>query len=117
MDCSFCYHKNVQAVWKRLAIREGRKAVRQGEVFVKHVVPAVVKPARVLWNQFIGFLFLCFGVIFGFKTTHLALEYGKGGPVEGMGEFWRLVIAGVCTAIMLGFGAASFLRARRISRS
>ncbi len=91
--------------------------MRQGEVFVKHVVPAVVKPARVLWNQFIGFLFLCFGVIFGFKTTHLVLQYGKPSPTDGMGDFWRLVIAGGCTLVMLGFGAASFLRARRISRS
>lgn len=103
--------------WKRLAIREGHKAVRQSEIFVKHVAPAVIKPARVLWNQFIGFLFLCFGVIFGFKTVHLAMQYGKAGPIDGMGEFWRLVISGGCTAIMLGFGAASFLRAHRISRS
>jgi hypothetical protein len=107
----------VQVAWKRLAIREGRKAVRQGEVFVKHVVPAVVKPAQVLWNQFVGFLFLCFGVIFAFKTARLAMQYGKVPPIDGMGEFWRLVIAAGCTAIMIGFCAASFLRARRISRS
>jgi hypothetical protein len=110
----------VQAAWKRLAIREGRKAVRQGEVFAKHVVPAVVKPAQVLWNQFIGFLFLCFGVIFAFKTVRLVLQYGKPTPIDeisGMGGFWRLAIAGGCTAIMIGFGAASFIRARRISRS
>jgi len=107
----------VQAVWKRLAVREGRKAVRQGEVFVKHVVPAVVKPARVLWNEFIGFLFLCFGAIFAIKTVHLAMAYGKPESIDGGGDFWRLAIAGGCTVIMLGFGAASFLRARRISRS
>ena len=100
-----------------MAVREGRKAVRQSEVFVKHVVPAVVKPARVLWNQFIGFLFLCFGVIFGFKTAHLAMQYGKSAPIDGMGEFWRLVIASGCTILMLAFGAGSFLRARKISRT
>ena len=91
--------------------------MRQSEVFVKHVVPAVVKPARVLWNQFIGFLFLCFGVVFGFKTAHLAIQYGNSEPINGMGEFWRLAIAGGCTVVMLGFGASSFLRARKISRS
>ena len=107
----------MQVAWKRLAVREGRKAVRQGEVFVKHVVPAVVKPARVLWNEFIGFLFLCFGVIFGIKTVHLAMQYGKSTSVDGAGDFWRLVIGGGCTAVMLGFGATSFLRARKISRS
>ena len=117
IDCRFCYDDIVQAVWKRLAVRESRKAMRQGEIFVKHVVPAVVRPARVLWNQFIGFLFLCFGIIFAFKTVNLALQYGKSAPIDGMGEFWRLLIAGGCTTIMLGFGAASFLRASRISRS
>ncbi len=91
--------------------------MRQGEVFVKHVVPAVVKPAQVLWNQFIGFLFLCFGVIFGLKTARLAFAYGKPSPAADAGDFWRLVIAAGCTAVMLTFGAVSFLRARRISRS
>ena len=81
------------------------------------MAPAVIKPARVLWNQFIGFLFLSFGVIFGFKTGNLAIQYSKLGWTDDMGEFWRLLMAGLCTAIMLGFGAASFLRARRISRS
>jgi hypothetical protein len=56
-------------------------------------------------------------VIFGFKTVHLAMQYGKSARIDGTGEFWRLVIAAVCTAIMIGFGAASFLRARKISRS
>ncbi len=71
------------------------------------MVPAVVKPARTLWNEVIGFIFLCFGVIFGFKTVRYALD----------GEHVRLAFAAFCTALMIWFGVGSFLRARKISRS
>jgi hypothetical protein len=91
--------------------------MRHGQVFLKHVVPAVIKPARTLWNEFIGFIFLCFGVIFGFKAGRLALDYAKGSPQDGPGSLVRLVIAGICTLIMLWFGLTSFLKARKISRS
>ena len=87
-------------MWKRVALRHGRE-------FARHVVPAVVKPARTLWNEVIGFIFLCFGVIFGFKTVRYALD----------GEHVRLGFAAFCTAMMLWFGVGSFLRARKISRS
>jgi hypothetical protein len=70
-------------------------------------VPAVIKPARTLWNEVIGFIFLCFGVVFGFKAVRYALD----------GEAGRLVFAVFCTALMLWFGVGSFLRARKISRS
>ena len=104
-------------MWKRVAVRQGRQALQQGELFVKHVVPAVMKPARALWNQFIGFLFLCFAVMFGFKTGRLWLDYTKADTADASGEFWRLLMAGFCTAMMLWFGLVSLLRARRISRS
>lgn len=71
------------------------------------MVPAVVKPARTLWNEVIGFIFLCFGVIFGFKAVRYAID----------GEMVRLGFAGFCTTMMLWFGVSSFLRARKISRS
>ena len=76
-----------------------------------------MKPARTLWNEFIGFLFLCFAVIFGFKTAHLAMDYAKADPANAMPELWRLLVAGFCTLLMAGFGISSFIRARRISRS
>jgi len=92
-------------------------AKRHGQQFVKHVVPAVTKPARTLWNEFIGFVFLCFGVIFGFKTGRLAIDYVRPGPEDGIGELIRLAIAGFCTLVMVWFGVTSFWRARKISRS
>ncbi len=93
------------------------RQIRHGREFARHVVPAVVKPARTLWNQFIAFLFLCFAVIFGFKTAHLAIEFSKAGTDEGGGPLFRLAVAGFCTLLMLSFGLSSFLKARKISRS
>ncbi len=95
----------------------GRIAKRHGQIFIKHVVPAVIKPARTLWNEFIGFVFLCFGIIFGFKTVRLAVDYVRPGPEDGIAELIRLAIAGSCTLLMLWFGVTSFWRARKISRS
>ena len=113
----FCYD---EVVWQRAAGRiAGRMAarqVRQGRQFVRHVIPAVMKPARTLWNEFIGFLFCCFAAIFGFKTAHLAIDFSKTAGEEGMGPLFRLLIAAFCTLLMLWFGVGSFLRARRISR-
>jgi len=87
-------------VWQRLAIHNGR-------MFLKHMVPAVLKPARTLWNEVIGFLFLCFAGIFGMQAVRYAMK----------GDTMRLVVAGFCTLIMGWYGVSSFLRARRISRS
>ena len=96
-------------VWKHVNAHAGRQ-------FVKHVVPAVLKPARTLWNEIIGFIFICFAVMFGFKAGHLYMDMashtGAGGD-----EVIRFVIAASCTALMLYFGVTSFLRARKISRS
>jgi hypothetical protein len=84
-----------------------QQAVRQSRSFIKHVVPAVVKPMHSLWNEVIGFLFCSFAAIFGFKT----LTYLRHGDMP------RMVIAGSCTLIMAWYGVTSFLKARRISRS
>jgi hypothetical protein len=96
-----------------------RNAVRHGREFVKHVVPAVMKPARVLWNEIIGFLFISFAVIFGFKTISYFREYGRSSAGSGdvTGDLVRLLIAGFCTLLMAYFGITSFRRARKISRS
>lgn len=90
----------MKAVWKRLTIRHSRE-------FLKHVIPAVLKPARVLWNEVIGFLFLVFGVIFGVHAVRYAIA----------SDTPRLFVAGFCTFVMVWYGVSSFWRARRISRS
>ena len=81
--------------------------LRHGRQFLNHVVPAVVKPARTLWNEVIGFLFLCLAVILGFNTVRSYLAH----------DAFRVFLAGPMTLIMAWFSISSFLRARKISRS
>ena len=80
---------------------------QQGRLLVQHVLPAILKPARTLWNEIIGFLFLSFAVIFGIQ----GFRYFMAG--DGV----RLFFAGFCTCVMGWFGISSFRRARKISRS
>jgi hypothetical protein len=100
----------MEGVWKRFTVRHGRE-------FLKHVVPAILKPARTLWNEVIGFLFLNFAAIFGYKTVRYGIDYSKAGPNGGTGELIRLAMAGFCTFLMAWYGISSFRRARKISRS
>ena len=104
-------------MWQRLTIRNGVQAVKHGRVFVKHVVPAVMKPARTLWNEVIGFIFICIAVMFGSRTVRLYLDYVAAAPADKGTNMGRLLMATFCTLLMLWFGLTSFLRARRISRS
>ena len=104
-------------MWQQKAARSGARAVKTGRVFVKHVIPAVVKPARTLWNEVIGFVFLCIGVMFGFKAGRLYLDFAAA-PADGKGPAMvRLALAVFCTLLMAWFALTSFLKARRISRS
>ena len=72
--------------------------------FATHVVPEVVRPARIIWNQAIGGVFLLFAIsFFSYAGVH------RENP------------AGVIGAIFLGlvmayFSLSSFLKARRIGR-
>jgi len=79
----------------------------QGRAFLRHVIPAVVKPAHALWNEVIGFLFLCLAVIFGFNGVRAYLA----------DEPARLFLAAPLTLIMGWYGVSSFRKARKISRS
>src|ERR1017187_2730253 len=89
-SCSFCYDKGV---WTRPA---ARLAARHGREFVRHVVPAVAKPARTLWNDFIAFLFCCLAVPFGFKTVSLARVWANHSSADAFDDLVRLCIGGFC---------------------
>jgi hypothetical protein len=71
------------------------------------VVPGILKPLRVLWNEIIGFMFLSLAVIFGLSTWRQRNELA--GP-------WFLLSVGF-VLMLAGFGLSSFLRARKINRS
>ena len=86
--------------------------LKHGREFMTHVVPAVVKPARTLWHEVIGFLFLSMAVIIAGSSVRLLRNF-TGSP----GDIIRLVMAGFCVLLLGGYGISSFRRARKISRS
>jgi hypothetical protein len=79
--------------------------------FARHTLPVAIRPARILWHQMIGFLFLVLAITparFGYK----ALVNFKGD-----GRSWtEVILSGVFIVVMVGYGISSFMKARRISR-
>jgi len=80
--------------------------------FLGHVIPGIVKPLRVLWNEVIGFVFISIGVISAFSTYRRISQFQ--GDFQGL---MLITLAGGFVLLMLGFGIGSFLRARKINRS
>ena len=85
-------------------IKEARK---YAGTFAKHVVPGVVRPLHVLWNQIIGFFFL---VLAG-MTLPSAIREIRDADARP-----RLILTAPFILIMAGFGIHSFLKARRLSK-
>lgn len=81
---------------------------------MRHVVPAVVKPARTLWHEVIGFLFVSLAVIFLFSGTRFYFSEHNDGSMKAV---IYLSMAGFLACLMGYYGISSFLRARKISRS
>ena len=80
--------------------------------FVGHVVPGVIRPLRVLWNQLIGFIFLILAV--GAMPSAVKNVRQFQGDFESS---LRVGLAFIFMALMLYFGITSLLRARRITRT
>jgi succinate dehydrogenase hydrophobic anchor subunit len=80
---------------------------RQAGKFVKHVLPAAIKPVHSLWHEILGFVFLVFAAIGSWKVIRNSASLG---PLE-------LVILIVFIVVMAAYGVSSFLKAWRISRS
>ncbi len=99
--------------WKALA-RYAMKtdSVKQGQLFVRHVIPAAVKPVHSLWHEVIGFIFLVFAIVAGFSGYRTFAHY-KGDP----GDLVRIIMCAIFFVIMGFYGLSSFLKARKISRS
>lgn len=91
------------------------KSVRphHAQTFARTVVPEVVRPARVIWNQAIGAIFLVLAMPAVFKAIQVLRE----GQTDER-SFFVLLLSIVFSAVMIAFGVASFVKARRIgSRS
>ena len=80
--------------------------------FIEHVVPGVVRPMRVLWNEIIGFVFLCLAA----WALPSAIRNLRSLQSEETGV-GRAALSVGFLALMAYFGITSFLRARKISRS
>jgi hypothetical protein len=89
-----------------------RNLLQYGRQFLVHVLPAVVKPARTLWHEVIGFLFLTMAILIAGSSVRLLRNF-SGEP----GDIMRLAMAGFCVLLLGYYGVSSFLRARKISRS
>ncbi|MGA3023209.1 MAG: hypothetical protein ABSF98_00430 [Bryobacteraceae bacterium] len=77
--------------------------------FLHHILPAIVRPIRILWNQLIGFIFLLLATFVALSTWRRAGSDSQSLP---------MMVAGFGFAVFLAsFGVASFWRARKISRS
>jgi hypothetical protein len=86
-------------------------SISRGRQFLQHVLPAVIRPLRILWNQIIGFVFLVLAVWFGIATVHGIRNY------EGGGESVLRVLGGAFLLLLTGgFAVESFWRARKASK-
>jgi hypothetical protein len=75
--------------------------------FLGHVIPGVIRPIHILWNQVIGFFFIVLALL----PINYIIHAWKDGSV------FRLVVYVSFTLLMAGFGIDSFMRARKISKS
>jgi hypothetical protein len=79
--------------------------------FVQHTLPEAVRPARILWHQIIGMLFLALtlsGASFLFRAVR---------RFTGDGRSWaEVLLSSIFTIILGGYAISSFLRARKLSR-
>jgi hypothetical protein len=80
---------------------------RQAGKFVKHVVPAAIKPMHTLLHEILSFIFLAFALILIGNLIHSRATLG---PL-------KLVLILPLIILSAGYGISSFLKARRISRS
>ncbi len=73
-------------------------------------MPEVVRPARVIWNQAIGALFLVLAIPAIMKIFQILR-----GPKPDEQTTFALILSIVFSTIMVAFGLISLLKARRIA--
>lgn len=73
-------------------------------------MPEAVKPARILWHEMIGFLFLVLAIM------PARFEYKAIANFKGDGKSWaEVLLSGVFIVIMTGYGISSLLKARKLA--
>ena len=83
-----------------------------GRKFLSHVLPGIMRPMRILWNEMIAFVFICFAIPAAPKV------YSSWKDFDGEPEhLFRLVLSTFFLITMLSFSVFSFMRAKKISRT
>lgn len=80
--------------------------ISHAQKFAQHVVPEVVRPARIIWNQAVGALFLVLALMF----------FGYAVSPSARANIVALALSVFMGAVMTIFGIDSFLKSRRIGR-
>ena len=97
---------------KRNIYQDGARVYQHGRRFLGFVVPAVLKPARTLWHEILGFIFIAMAIAFVLSGFRAIRQFdGSAGAVA------RLAMLAIGVCLLGGYGISSFLRARKISRS
>ncbi len=86
--------------------------VARGRQFFQHVLPAIIRPLRVLWNQVIGFFFLVIA-LWAVPRTVSSLREFNGEP----SSLFRLILSVLFIGLMAGYGIYSFWRARKVPKA
>ena len=73
--------------------------------FIGHVMPGVISPIHILWNQVIGFIFIVLAVVFGYRII-------RGREPAGL-----QIVGGLFVVLIAWLGVSSFWKARKISKS
>jgi hypothetical protein len=73
--------------------------------FLGHVVPQIIRPIHILWNQVIGFFFVVLAVLFGYRL------------LRGNEPFGLQLVGGAFVLLIAWYGVSSFWKARKISKS
>jgi hypothetical protein len=80
--------------------------------FVRSVLPGIIKPLQILWNEMIAFVFLSFAVIGAFSA------WRNWRVIEETPEaFGRMLLTGFFAIFMGCFAYGSFRRARKIHKN
>jgi hypothetical protein len=70
-----------------------------------------MRPARIIWNQAVGAIFLVLAIPALMKALQLFREMG---PDDSRSVF-GLILSAIFSIVMFSFAVASFLKARRIA--
>jgi len=73
--------------------------------FLGHVLPSIIRPIHILWNQMIGFVFIVLAVVFGYRVV-------RGKESAGL-----QMVGAVFVVLIAWYGISSFWKARKISKS